>query len=54
MIKVMCVKVFVDSAEVGKCWEFNTIHDAENALGWFFVHNNCDIIDVATNMIIGR
>lgn len=43
MVKVICVRVFVDPREVGRIWEFASLVDAENSLGWFFVHNNCDV-----------
>jgi len=44
MVTVLCVRVFVDPREFGKLWTFKTLAEAESVLGWFFVHNNCDIL----------
>lgn len=43
MVIVTCIRKFVDPAEVGQSWAFENIEHAENDLGWFFLHNFCDI-----------
>lgn len=42
MVKVICVRKFVDPFEVGRTMGvFASKQEAENFLGWFFVVNNC-------------
>ncbi len=43
MVRVTCVLVFVDPREVGEEWVFESIEQAEAELGWFYVHNVCEV-----------
>jgi len=38
---VTCVSTFVDPAEVGESWEFETRKEAEDSLGRYFIDNHC-------------
>lgn len=43
MVRVSCVRKFVDASEVGQFWDFATEQDARRVLGDYFVGNHCQI-----------
>ena len=47
MVRVSCVRKFVDPREVGQFWDFETEAAARASLGDYFVGNHCEVRTVA-------